>query len=97
VVDAIVFMRLAALQPPEAWMRQARAVAGFDASGRLGDIQAPTLILHGDQDRVVPVENGRLIAERMPGSSLRILAGGGHLVHIEQADAFNQTVLDFLR
>lgn len=96
VIDTIVFMRLAAVQPPDAWLRQARAVAGFDASERLGEIKAPTLILHGDQDRVVPVGNAHLIARRMPAASLRILSGGGHLAHIEQADLFNQAVLDFL-
>ena len=96
-IDAIVKMRLAALQPPEAWMRQARAVAGFDASDRLGEIRAATLILHGEQDRVVPVENARLIAGRMAGATLRVLPGGGHLVHIEQPDEFNWAVLDFLR
>ncbi len=96
-VDAIVFMRLAALQPPEAWVRQWKAAATFDSSDRVGGITAPTLILHGDQDRVVPVANAQLIAGRMPSATLRIFPGGGHLVHIEQADKYNETVLDFLR
>ncbi len=96
VVDEIVRMRLAALQPPEAWLRQALAVASFDSSTRLGELSVPTLILHGDQDRVVPVENGHLLAQRIPGSRLLLLPGGGHLVFIEQAERFNQMVLAFL-
>lgn len=97
VVDAIVAMRLAAPTPIDCWTRQAQAAAGFDISAGLGSIAAPTLILHGDQDRVVPFENSYLLAERMPNAELRLLHGGGHLVFIEQADRFNKAVLDFLR
>ena len=97
LLDSIVRMRLASIQAPDAWLRQAQAVATFDTSTRLGAIAAPTLILHGDADRVVPVQNARLLAERLPHADLRILSGGGHLVFIEQAENFNQAILDFLR
>ncbi len=96
LLDEIVQARLPHLQPREAWLRQVGASFGFDVSQKLGAIAAPTLVVHGDQDRVVPVENGRLLASRIPGAELQILAGGGHLVLIEQATRFNQLVLDFL-
>jgi pimeloyl-ACP methyl ester carboxylesterase len=57
---------------------------------------APTLVLHSDQDRVVPVENAHMLADRLPHAKLRILSGG-HLVFIEQPDLFNQATLDFLQ
>jgi pimeloyl-ACP methyl ester carboxylesterase len=96
IFDEVVQARLPYPQSREAWLRQAGAVVGFDVSQELGAIAAPTLVIHGDQDRVVPVENGRLLAGRIPGAELHILEGGGHLVFIEQADRFNQLVLDFL-
>lgn len=96
VFEELVRLRLRQPQAPEASVRQVRAAAGFDASARLGAIVTPTLVLHGDADRVVPVENARLLAARLPHAELRIIPGGGHLVFVEQADLFNQTVLDFL-
>jgi pimeloyl-ACP methyl ester carboxylesterase len=87
---------LGSVQEPEAWLRQAAATATFDTSARLGAIAAPTLVLHGDQDHVVPVDNARLLAGRLPRAELRVIPGGGHLAFVEQADAFNEAVLEFL-
>ncbi len=97
VIDAVVKMRLAALPPPEAAMRHIRAGAAFDISQRAGLISAPALVLHGEQDRVLPVENARQLVRRLPHAELCILPAGGHLFFIEQADRFNQAVLDFLQ
>ncbi len=98
VVEAFLERRLAAPpQPIEDYVRQAQANAAFDGSSRLGAITAPTLVLHGDQDRVVPVENGYRLAEQLPHAELVILSGGGHLALIEQAERFNRHVLDFLQ
>ncbi len=96
MVEAIVSMRLDAIQPAEASMRERRAREGFDASQRLARIKAPTLILHGDADSIVPVGNVYLIAQKMPGAAVHIFPGGGHMVHIEHAEIFNRVVLDFL-
>ncbi len=63
---------------------QVQAVGGHDASARLGDITAPTLVVHGDRDEMLSVENGRLIASKIPGARLEILAGVGHMFWVEQ-------------
>jgi pimeloyl-ACP methyl ester carboxylesterase len=98
VVNAVVRMRLdSPPQPIEAYMRHARANAAFDASGLFASIAAPTLILHGDQDRVVPVDNAYQMASSLPGAELHVLRGGGHLVFMEQPGVFNRAVLEFLR
>jgi 3-oxoadipate enol-lactonase len=47
--------------------------------GRLGRIGAPTLVVHGAEDRMIPVANAHLMAERIPGAQLRILEDSGHL------------------
>jgi pimeloyl-ACP methyl ester carboxylesterase len=59
--------------------QQLIAAASHDALGRLEDIAAPTLVVHGGQDQIVPVENARLLHERIPGSQLRIWPSAGHL------------------
>ena len=49
-----------------------------DWTGRYRDITCPTLILHGDRDPVLPIENGRALAQGIPGAVLVELAGVGH-------------------
>ncbi|WP_135821097.1 alpha/beta fold hydrolase [Halostella litorea] len=75
---------------------QLAAVGAFDASDRLGGIDVPTLVAHGTADRVLPFGNAELLAEGIPDARLDPFEGGPHLFFIEQADAVNETLLDFL-
>jgi len=84
-------------QPDDAYQRQAYAPLGFDVEARLGELHHPTLVLSGDADRAVPVENARRLAERIPNAELHLFEGAGHLCFIEQPEAFNQTVIGFLK
>ena len=59
-------------------------------------IEAPTLVLHGDADVVVPVENGRMLASRLPNARYVELPGRGHNLPLEDPPTFNRLVLDFL-
>jgi pimeloyl-ACP methyl ester carboxylesterase len=54
--------------------------------GRLDRIEVPTLIVHGRHDRLIPVANAELLAERIPSARLRILEDSGHLYPTEQPD-----------
>lgn len=63
---------------------QLQAILGHDTSDRLGEIAAPTLIVHGTEDGVLPIENGRQIASRMPAARLEVLEGVGHMFWWEQ-------------
>jgi 3-oxoadipate enol-lactonase len=67
-----------------AYRAQIWAGALHDCYDRLDRITAPTLVVHGSEDRMIPVENGRLIAERIPGARLIELSGTGHLYPTEQ-------------
>lgn len=60
-------------------MAQMRATMLHDTSARLGAIDAPTLVIHGDEDQVLGVANAHHIASLIPGAQLEILAGCGHL------------------
>ena len=75
---------------------QAAAVQGFDVSSELESLETPTLILHGTDDRVVPVENARLLAEALPNARLETLEGGHHLCFIADAPWVNERLLTFL-
>ncbi len=84
------------MQHPEGQRRQWVAMQGFDVYDRLPDLGAPTLVLHGTDDRTVAPANARILAERIPGAELRWLEGAGHLYHSEQAEVADAVVLDFL-
>jgi 3-oxoadipate enol-lactonase len=83
--------------PMHGYMRQAAAIMGHDTYERLPEIKVPTLVMAGDADKLVPVENARIIASRIPNAELVILKKMGHGFNIEAADIVNDTVLSFLR
>jgi pimeloyl-ACP methyl ester carboxylesterase len=70
----------------EVIMGQMQAVMGHDASARLGSIAAATLVVHGTEDRMLPVVNGELIARLVPGARLELLEGVGHMFWWEQPE-----------
>jgi 3-oxoadipate enol-lactonase len=74
----------AAPAPLEVTMLQAQAIMGHDLSARLGEIVAPTLVVHGSEDAMLPVANAAPIAARIPGARLEILDGVGHLFFWER-------------
>jgi len=83
-------------QPTHAGRRQWEAMQSFDAWDRLGEIEAPTLVLHGTEDRLVAVDNARRLASGIPGARLRLLEGAGHVYHSEQPDEADLAVVRFL-
>lgn len=83
MVDMIVKSRIGAFADSGQLNRQMLASTSFSSSERLPDLRVPTLIIHGDKDRMVPTANGPLLAELLPNSELVILEGVGHLSPLE--------------
>ncbi len=81
---------------PEGRAAQLAAVQGHDTYDDLPRIGAPTLVLHGAADGIVPVANGQTIASRIPGARLRTWAQGRHVFFSELADEVNAAIADFL-
>ena len=81
---------------PDVMIRQWEAIQGHDTWGNLPRVQAPTLVLSGSDDVLVPPENSRILADRIPNAQLQVIEGGGHQFLVEKADAFNRAVLEFL-
>jgi pimeloyl-ACP methyl ester carboxylesterase len=94
--EEIVRTRLARSPPLFFYLQQARAGALFDASSRVREISAPTLVIHGAEDRYVPVANAVALARAIPDAELRVLDDAGHLVFIERAEEFNREIASFL-
>ena len=73
-----------------------RISANHDAWDRLPEIQAPTLIVHGDEDRMNPVGNARILHERIAGSRMLILPEGRHGFFEEFAEVVTPAIVRFL-
>jgi pimeloyl-ACP methyl ester carboxylesterase len=96
VFEQIIRWREELPQSPAAAMAQAMAAQTFNTEHRLKHITASTLVITGTEDRVVPPRNSEMLAERIPGAKLVTIPGAGHLGFIEQAEAFNEVVVEFL-
>ncbi len=72
---------------PEPYVAQLAAALEHDAFDRLGGIAAPTLVVHGDADRMVPPANARLLAGRIPGARAQLWPAAGHLYATDEPRA----------
>jgi pimeloyl-ACP methyl ester carboxylesterase len=80
----------------EPYFAQLHAVTDWEALSRIVQIKVPTLVLHGENDRMFPVENAKLIAARIPGAKLVVLPHAGHVFTTDQPDAAHAAILEFL-
>jgi 3-oxoadipate enol-lactonase len=72
---------------PEFYAAQLAAALAHDTHERLAQIHAPTLIVHGLEDLMVPPANGRLLASRIPAARLLELPGAAHLYPTDEPSA----------
>jgi pimeloyl-ACP methyl ester carboxylesterase len=63
---------------------------------KLKNVQAPTLILFGEHDKVVPVGNAELLHQQIPNSQIKILSNAGHFFPIEKPHAATEAIVEFL-
>jgi 3-oxoadipate enol-lactonase len=85
-----------AATPLAGYIGCSEALGGLNYLGRLSGIKLPTLIMVGEEDPGTPVAASEAIHERIAGSQLVILPAARHLSNIEQAEAFNESLMDFL-
>ena len=76
---------------------QLRAILAFDIEDRVGTISNDTLILHGSEDRIVPVARAHELQAVLRNSKVEILQGAGHLFFIEQPERTAELMVEFLR
>jgi pimeloyl-ACP methyl ester carboxylesterase len=75
---------------------QFEAILSSDRSQVVNAIRCPTLVIHGEEDPLVPVRNGHLLAERIAGAKLALLEGCGHLPHLERPEQTAKLIREFL-
>ena len=77
-------------------VRQLAVLGGFDARGRLGEVRAPTLVVVGDHDPLIPLAAAEATAAALPAAELAVIPGAGHLAFLERAEEVNRVIRDFL-
>ncbi len=68
-----------------------------DVRPLLARVQAPTLVLWGEHDRLTPLEDAEVFRRGIPGARLAVVGGAAHNCMVDRADDFNRMVLAFLR
>ena len=94
-IELMIRQMLKAPTSPETFQRQARAIMSFDAYDRLARIKAPTLVLCGKKDILVPPENGSILAKAIPNAKLVYFEKSAHML-VEEMGEMIHTVTEFL-
>lgn len=82
--------------PPEVYEAQLFSATTFDAGQRVASIEAETLVITGDRDSVVPMQNSVNLAGQIANARLEIVENAGHMLFVERADEFNTIIKNFL-
>lgn len=92
------FLELTAATTRRGYLQRLRILRQYDVRERLGEIRAPTLFLASDRDHLVPaVEQARYMAERVPGATVQVLRGHGHICLIAPDLDLGQILNDWAR
>lgn len=81
---------------PAGYAYQAAGSAPFDRYDDLGRIVAPTLVVHGTDDRLVPAGNAKILADAIPGAQLALIEGASHILFTDQEEQVGDLLLGFL-
>jgi pimeloyl-ACP methyl ester carboxylesterase len=73
------------------------ACDGFDVISRLGEIDCPTLVICGEEDRMTPMRYAQYLANHIKGARIEIIQGAGHMVMLEKPQEVRNRMLEFLR
>ncbi|MGI8610557.1 MAG: alpha/beta fold hydrolase [Candidatus Dormibacteria bacterium] len=95
-LEAALRARTTAPVSPMGYRRQLEAVLRWSSLTRLPFLRVPTLVIHGDHDRLIPTINGRLIARLIRGSRLHIIKGAGHVYSVDAPGEAARVTLAFL-
>jgi pimeloyl-ACP methyl ester carboxylesterase len=85
------------LPRPDSYMAQMQGILAWEAYSRLPAIGVPTLVIHGENDRLVPAGNGKLIADRIPSAKLVLIPQASHLFLTDQSQIVHDAILNFLK
>lgn len=74
----------------------ARGITSFDRADSIADLAMPTLFIAGELDRMSPPDLSRAMVQHATQGSYRLIEGAGHISNVDSAEAFTQSILQFL-
>lgn len=89
--------RLMAAVRPQTYRKAVALLTTFDRRALLPEIRVPTLLIAGSDDKTAPASVMQRMAARIPGAEFAALEACGHLGPMDQPEAFNAVLLDFLQ
>jgi 3-oxoadipate enol-lactonase len=92
-----MFVAVVMRSDPRAYRRAMLALGLFNSSRRLREIKVPTLVITGVNDSTVSPARQSLLVDGIPGARQVVIAAAGHAVSVDQAELFNQALLEFLQ
>jgi len=88
-------IRLRTFPTARAYLTQLAAIQSWGSYSRLAGIRVPTLVIHGENDKLVPPENGRILARAIPQSELLMLQSASHIFTTDQPEGSLSAVRSF--
>src|ERR1700674_5108585 len=95
-IDEDMAIRMKWYPTPQGYMGQLQGILAWEAYSRIAQIKAPTLIIHGETDQLIPVANAKLIAERISGAKLALTPRASHIFETDQPGVAIRVILEFL-
>jgi 3-oxoadipate enol-lactonase len=95
-IDEDMAIRMQWYPTPQGYLGQLQGILQWEAYSRIAQITAPTLIIHGETDQLIPVANARLIAERIAGAKLALLPRASHIFETDQPGVAIRLINEFL-
>jgi len=97
LLERLAGSRLGRAPSLRGYLWQLAAIAGWSSLPYLHRIRQPALVLTGDEDPIIRIANGRILASRIPGARLHVIRGGGHLFLVDQARESAGLIREFLQ
>jgi len=79
----------------QGYFAQVQGIFVYESLSRLSQLKVPTLVVHGESDRLVPPENGRRLARLIAGARLVMIPNASHIFPTDQPDTANEAILGF--
>ena len=96
-LEAAIVRVLAHPTPAFAYKRQLAATFKFNTYDRLAQIAAPTLVITGADDALLPARNSEILAERIPGAKLRIIPNAGHMFFNQERETLARELVSLIQ
>ena len=96
-IEADLAVRRPWLPRSESYVAQLQGILAWEGYSRLPEICVPTLVIHGETDRLVPAGNARIIADRIPRARLVLIPHASHIFPTDQPQIAHEAILTFLK